>query len=156
MNFHSFHMPYLKIISLNKQRTSLVAQTVKRLSTMWETRVTEDTNKYAQNGATFTAMILLNIPLCLYMAEVTSNLLYQFHSFFGASLSIGTNFLRWLTTKEFICQCRRRRRCRFDPWVRKIPEQEIATHSSILAWKIPQTEKPGRLQSMGLHRVRSS
>ena len=28
-------------------------------------------------------------------------------------------------------------------------EQEIATHSSILAWEIPWTEKPGRLQSMG-------
>ena len=26
---------------------------------------------------------------------------------------------------------------------------EMATHSSILAWKIPQTEEPGRLQSMG-------
>ena len=33
------------------------------------------------------------------------------------------------------------------------PEKEIATHSSILAWKIPQTEKPGRLQSMGSQRV---
>jgi len=29
-------------------------------------------------------------------------------------------------------------------------EEEMATHSSILAWKIPWTEKPGRLQSMGL------
>jgi len=29
----------------------------------------------------------------------------------------------------------------------------MATHSSILAWKIPWTEKPGRLQSMGLQRV---
>ena len=28
-------------------------------------------------------------------------------------------------------------------------EEEMATHSSILAWKIPWTEKPGRLQSMG-------
>ena len=28
-------------------------------------------------------------------------------------------------------------------------EQEMATHSSILAWKIPQTEEPGGLQSMG-------
>ena len=28
-------------------------------------------------------------------------------------------------------------------------EKEMATHSSILAWKIPWTEKPGRLQSMG-------
>ena len=30
-------------------------------------------------------------------------------------------------------------------------EKEMATHSSILAWKSPWTEKPGGLQSMGLH-----
>ena len=30
----------------------------------------------------------------------------------------------------------------------------MATHSSILAWRIPWTEKPGRLQSMGLKKVR--
>ena len=29
-------------------------------------------------------------------------------------------------------------------------EKEMATHSSILAWRIPWTEEPGRLQSMGL------
>ena len=28
-------------------------------------------------------------------------------------------------------------------------EEEVATHSSILAWRIPWTEKPGGLQSMG-------
>ena len=33
-------------------------------------------------------------------------------------------------------------------------EKEIATHSSTLAWKIPWTEEPGRLQSMGSQRVR--
>ena len=33
-------------------------------------------------------------------------------------------------------------------------EKEMATHSSVLAWRIPWTEKPGRLQSMGSHRVR--
>ena len=33
------------------------------------------------------------------------------------------------------------------------PEKEMATHSSILAWRIPWTEKPDRLQSMGLQRV---
>ena len=33
-------------------------------------------------------------------------------------------------------------------------EQGVATHSSILAWRIPWTEEPGGLQSMGLHRVR--
>ena len=32
-------------------------------------------------------------------------------------------------------------------------EKEMATHSSTLAWKIPWTEKPGRLQSMGSQRI---
>ena len=32
-------------------------------------------------------------------------------------------------------------------------EKGMATHSSILAWRIPWTEKPGRLQSIGLQRV---
>ena len=32
-------------------------------------------------------------------------------------------------------------------------EKEMTTHSSILAWKIPWTEDPGRLQSMGSQRV---
>ena len=33
-------------------------------------------------------------------------------------------------------------------------EKEMTTHSSILAWKIPQTEDSGSLQFMGLQRVR--
>ena len=32
-------------------------------------------------------------------------------------------------------------------------EKEMATHSSVLAWKIPWTEEPGGLQSMGLQRI---
>jgi len=32
-------------------------------------------------------------------------------------------------------------------------EKDMATHSSILAWRIPRTEEPGGLQSMGSHRV---
>ena len=32
-------------------------------------------------------------------------------------------------------------------------EKKMATHSSILAWKIPWTEEPGRLQSMGSQKV---
>ena len=45
-----------------------------------------------------------------------------------------------------IClQCRKR----FDLCVRKIPlEKQMATYSSNLAWKTPQTEEPGGLQSM--------
>ena len=34
-----------------------------------------------------------------------------------------------------------------------IPSTKMATHSSILAWKIPWMEEPGRLQSMGSQRV---
>ena len=67
-------------MGLRKQWASLVAQTVKRLPTMWETRVR----------------------------------------------SLG----------------------------REVPlEKAVAPHSSILAWKIPWTEEPGRLQSMGSQRV---
>ena len=56
--------------------------------------------------------------------------------------------------KEFACQWRICKRCGFSPWVRK--EKGMATNSSILAWKIPWTEEPepGRLQSIGLQRVR--
>ena len=32
-------------------------------------------------------------------------------------------------------------------------EKEMATHSSILAWRIPWTQEPGRLQSMGLQEL---
>ena len=47
----------------------------------------------------------------------------------------------------------------WETWVQslgwEVPlEKEMATHSSILAWKIPWTEQPERLQSMGSQRVR--
>ena len=42
---------------------------------------------------------------------------------------------------------------RFLGWEEPL-EKEMATHSSILAWKIPWTEEPGGLQSMRLQRVR--
>ena len=45
-----------------------------------------------------------------------------------------------------------------ETWVRSLGQEDplekgMATYSSILAWKIPWTEKPGGLQSMGLQRV---
>ena len=47
----------------------------------------------------------------------------------------------------------------WETWVRSLGwedplEKEVATHSSILAWKIPWMEEPGGLQSMGLQRVK--
>ena len=46
-----------------------------------------------------------------------------------------------------------------ENWVQFLGEEDplekgMAPHSSILAWRIPWTEEPGGLQSMGLHRVR--
>ena len=46
-----------------------------------------------------------------------------------------------------------------ETWVQSLGqedplEKEMATHSSTLAWRIPWREEPGRLQSMGLQRVR--
>ena len=46
----------------------------------------------------------------------------------------------------------------WETWVQSLGwenllEKEMATHSSFLAWKIPWTEEPGGLQSMGLKRL---
>ena len=58
---------------------------------------------------------------------------------------------QWLSGKESTCLCTRHK---FDPGLKDPPEKEMATHSSIFAWKIPWTEEPGKLQSMGSQRVR--
>ena len=46
----------------------------------------------------------------------------------------------------------------WETWVQSLGQEDpleegMATQSSILAWRIPRTEKPGRLWSMGLQRV---
>ena len=70
----------------------------------------------------------------------------------GFNLFLGHNngFPRWLSGKESACQSR-------STWVRfqgqEDPlEKEMATHSSMLAWKIPRTEEPGGLQSRQGHK----
>jgi len=59
---------------------------------------------------------------------------------------------RWLSGKESACQCRSHGQI-FLNWENPL-EEEMATHSSIPAWKISWTEEPGGLQSMGSQRVR--
>ena len=49
--------------------------------------------------------------------------------------------------------------CNLETWVQSLGwedplEEEMAIHSSILAWRIPWTEEPGRLQTTGSQRVR--
>ena len=52
----------------------------------------------------------------------------------------------WLNGKESTCQLED---AGLIPKLGRSLEKEMATHSSIFAWKIPSTEEPGGLQSMG-------
>ena len=67
-------------------------------------------------------------------------------TYYNAIISIG--LLWWLSGKEPMQETRVWSLIQEDPL-----EKEMTTHSSILAWEIPWTEGPGRLQSMGLQRV---
>ena len=51
-------------------------------------------------------------------------------------------FPRSSVGKESVCNAG-------DPGQKETLEKEMVTHSSILAWRMPWTEEPGRLQSMG-------
>ena len=60
--------------------------------------------------------------------------------------------------ESLVAQTVKRLPTRWETWFQSLGwedllEKETATHSSILAWKIPWTEEPGRLQSMGSRRV---
>ena len=62
-----------------------------------------------------------------------------------------TGLPRWLRDKQSACQA--------GDWVQPLGwedslEKEMATHSSILAWRIPWIEEPGGLQSMGSRGIR--
>ena len=78
----------------------------------------------------------------------------------GFSPTSITGFPGGASCKEPTCQepITPHRRQMWDMWVQSLGqedplEQEMATHSSILAWRIPRTEEPGGLQSMRLQRV---
>ena len=75
-------------------------------------------------------------------------------SFVSLHCSLNKTFLLSPCCSVELCQCRRCERHRFSPWARKIAlEEEMATHSNILAWEIPWTEEPCGLQFMVLQRV---
>ena len=58
---------------------------------------------------------------------------------------------KWLSGKESTCNAGD---MGFILGREDLLEKQMATHSSILAWEVPQTEEPNGLQSMGLQRVR--
>ena len=66
---------------------------------------------------------------------------------------------RSMLTASLVAKRLKRLPAMWETWVRSLGredplEKEMATHSSILAWRIPWIEEPGGLQSMGLQRVR--
>ena len=78
----------------------------------------------------------------------------QYISFkvFGLLLMIGASLMAQMIKNPLAVQ---------EKWVQSLGqeyplEDETATHSCILAWRILWTEKPGQLQSMGLQRVRQT
>ena len=63
-----------------------------------------------------------------------------------------------MLVKNLVAQTVKNLPAMWETWVRSLGwkdplEKEMATHCSILAWKIPWTEEPGRLQFMGSQRV---
>ena len=78
--------------------------------------------------------------MCEKSLSLTFSLHTHIHTHFWLCLSISKRLPRWLSSEEFAYQCRSQG---FDPL-----EEEMANHSSILAWEITSTEEPGRLQSM--------
>ena len=72
----------------------------------------------------------------------------------GLSMNVGYSF-----RASLIAQLVKNLPAMQETWVRSLGkedplEKEVATHSSILAWRIPWTEEPDGLQSIGLERVR--
>ena len=66
------------------------------------------------------------------------------------TMKISSTFLLALTVKNSPAM--------LETWVPSLGqedplEKDMATHSSILAWRVPCTEEPGRLQSIGLQKV---
>ena len=83
-------------------------------------------------------------PMCPHKAE-------------GVRELSGVSFIRALIS-SLVSQVVKNLPAKQETWVRSLTwedslEKGMATHSSILAWRIPWTEDPGRLLSIGLQRV---
>ena len=84
----------------------------------------------------------------------------NFHSFVSSQVSKRAlvTALKPFLSLSFVAQRLKRLPAMRETWVRSLGwkdplEKEMATHSSILAWRIPWTEEPGGLQSTGSQRV---
>ena len=88
---------------------------------------------------------------CHLWGRTESDRLKQFGSS-SSSNTITEGFPGGASDKEPNCQYRRQKDESLILGSGRSPEEGMATHSSILAWRIPCTEEPGKLQSMGSQR----
>ena len=133
-----------------------VAQTVKNLPAMQETRVRFlGWEVPLEKGMAIHSSILTwRIPWTEKPGGLQSVGSQRVRHDWATNIHTHIGLPRWLSGKESACQCRRYRRCGFDPWVGKSPwRRKWQPIPVFLPGKIPWTEEPGRLQSMGLQRV---
>ena len=81
-----------------------------------------------------------------------------FNCFFSLQNSTKVGLVVIVSNSSLVAQMVKRLPTVREIWVRSLGQEdplkkEMATHSSTLAWKIPWTEEPDRLQSMGSQRV---
>ena len=88
----------------------------------------------------------------------TGGLTWYFPSFTTACIFVSSHTVLWAS---LVAQMVKNLPGMRETWVRSLGQKDplekgMATHSSILAWRIPWMEEPGGLQSMELQRVRHS
>ena len=106
---------------------------------------------------------LQNLILGLCFSQTFSSSMYSCHLFLICSASVRSiPFLSFIVPifawASLVAQMVKHLPAMWETQVRSLGqedplEKEMAIHSSTLAWKIPWTEEPGRLQPMGLQRV---
>ena len=105
-----------------------------------------------------------SFPVSLFLPPPCMKDFSKFHPQSGLLIlsTIPINPSLWITSwhcwASLVAQRLKRLPAIRERWVRSLGqedhlEKEMATHSSVLAWRIPWTEEPGRLQSMGSQRV---
>ena len=136
------------MFSYSTLKTSLVTQMVKRLPTMRETRVQSLGQEDLLEKGMATHSSILASP-----APHPKKGLKEILGFPGPTQKRGSKKY-WAS---LVAQRLKHLPAMWETWVRSLGredplEKEMATHSSILAWRVPWTEEPGGLQSMGLQR----
>ena len=98
----------------------------------------------------FPQPLVLSLPKSMKSVNINTKKGHQLpwiYSFNNISPVCSWRFPGGTSDKKPACQCRRLKRCRFNPWVGKRPEEETATRSKVLVQKMLWTEELSRLHS---------